>query len=89
MFPNPSRSASEGILCAVVIQREPLDALTTRLTLALAELHFAGKVPTVLCPVIAVKGQRAHAKALRNPVDNVALKASALVAAVDAVLSGV
>ena len=98
VFPNPSRSAADGIPYVVVIQSDLLDALATRLTLPLAEPNFAGKVPTALSPVIVVKGQRLHAlahyaaplpaKLLREPVDNVAAQASALVAAMDAVLSG-
>ena len=65
----------------------------------LAVLEFVGKVPTSLCPVIVVKGQRLHAlahyaaplpaKMLRRPVDNVAAQASSLVSAMDAVLSGI
>lgn len=99
VYPNPSRSASDGIPYVVVVQSDLLDALATRLTVPLAELDFAGKVPTALCPVITVKGQRLHAlahyaaplpaKLLRRSVDNVAVQASALVAAVDAVLSGI
>ena len=99
VFPNPSRSAADSIPYVVVIQSDLLDALATRLTVPLAELNFAGKVPTALCPVITVNGQRLHAlahyaaplpaKLLRRPVDNVATQGSALVAAIDAVLSGI
>lgn len=99
VFPNPSRSAAEGIPYVVVIQSDLLDALATRLTVPLAELNFAGKVPAALCPVISVNGQRLHAlphyaaplpaKLLRRSVDNVSAQASALVAAMDAVLSGI
>ena len=99
VFANPSRSAADGIPYVVVIQSDLLDALATRLTIPLAVLDTATKVPTALCPVIVVKGQRlnalAHyaaplpAKLLRRPVDNVAAQASALVSAVDAVLSGI
>ncbi len=98
VFPNPSRSGAQGIAYVVVIQSDLLDALATRLTIPLAELDFAGKVPTALCPIITVNGQRLYAlahyaaplpaKLLRKPVGNVAAQASALVAAVDAVLSG-
>lgn len=99
VFPNPSRSAADGIPYVVVIQSDLLDALATRLTVPLVEPNFAGKVPTALCPLITVKGQRLHAlahyaaplpaKLLRLAVDNVATQASALVAAMDAVLSGI
>lgn len=57
------------------------------------------KVPTLLCPIIAVKGKRLHALAhyaaplpaelLRRRIDNVAAQGSVLVSAMDAVLSGV
>jgi toxin CcdB len=83
----------------VVIQRDLLEALPTRLTVPLAVLDFAGKVPPALCPVILVKGQHLHALAhyaapppartLRRPVGNVAAQSSALVSAMDAVLSGI
>jgi toxin CcdB len=99
VFLNPSRSAADGIPYVVVIQRDLLDGLATRLTMPLAKPDTMGKVPTVLCPTINVNGQRlnalAHcaaplpAKLLRSPVDNVAAQASALVAAMDAVLSGI
>ena len=99
VFPNPSRSASDGIPYVVVIQSDLLDGLATRLTMPLAEPNAMGKVPTVLCPTISVYGRRllalAHYTAplptqlLRRPVGNVAAQASALVAAVDAVLSGI
>ena len=76
-----------------------LDALATRLTLLPAVFDPATRVPMALCPVIVVKGRRFHALAhyvaplparlLRQPVDNVAPQSSALVSAVDAVLSGI
>jgi toxin CcdB len=99
VFTNPSRSAAEGIPYVVVIQSDLLNALATRMTMPLALLDKAAKVPTALCPVITVKGKRLHAlahytaplpaKALRRPVDNVVAQASALVSAIDAVLSGI
>lgn len=99
VFPNPSRSGAEGIPYVVVIQSDLLDGLLTRLAMPLAEPDAAAKVPTVLCPTISVNGRRLYALAhytaplparlLQRPVDNVAAQASALVAAVDAVLSGI
>jgi toxin CcdB len=99
VFPNPSRSAADGIPYVVVIQSDLLDALPTRLTMPLAELEMLIKVPTALCPMVTVKGQRLHALAhyaaplpatvLRRPVDNLRAQASALVSAMDAVLSGI
>jgi toxin CcdB len=99
VFPNPSKSSADGIPYVVVIQSDLLDALATRMTMPLAKADGAIKVPTALCPVIVVKGLRLHAlahyaaplpaKLLRRPVDNVAAQSSALVAAIDAVLSGI
>lgn len=99
VYTNPSRSAADGIPYVVVIQSDLLDALPTRLTMPLAVAEAAIKAPTALCPVITVQGQRLHAlahyaaplpaKLLRRPVDNVAVHASALVSAIDAVLSGI
>jgi toxin CcdB len=99
VFPNPSSSAAAGIPYVVVIQSDLLDALATRLTVPLAVLDAGTKVPTALCPLIIVKGLRLHAlahyaaplpaKVLKRPVDNVAAQASALVSAMDAVLSGI
>lgn len=99
VFPNPSSSAASGIPYVVVVQSDLLDALATRLTMPLAVLDVATRVPSLLCPVIMVKGQRLHAlahyaaplpaKVLKRRVDNVAAQASALVSAMDAVLSGV
>lgn len=99
VYLNPSKSAAEGIPYVVVIQSDLLDALVTRLTIPLAEMNFAGKVPSALCPVITVKSKRLHAlahyaaplptKLLRKPVDNVSAQASSLVSAIDSVLSGI
>ena len=98
VFANPSSSAADGIPYVVVIQSDLLDVLATRLTIPLAELDKAVKVPTALCPAVVVNGKRLHALAhyaaplparlLKRPVDNVAAQASALVSAMDAVLSG-
>ncbi len=99
VYTNPSSSAADGIPYVVVIQSDLLDALATRLTMPLAVLDAANRVPVALCPVITVKGKRLHAlahyaaplpaKLLRRPVGNVAAQASALVLALDAVLSGI
>jgi toxin CcdB len=99
VFTNPSHSAADGIPYVVVIQSDLLDALATRLTMPLAEPDATVKVPTMLCPVIVVKGKRLHAlahyaaplpaKLLRRRVDNVAAQSSVFVSAMDAVLSGI
>ena len=99
VYPNPSKSASEGIPYVVVIQSDLLDALATRLTMPLAISDAAINTPISLCPVVVVKGQRlnalAHfaaplpAKLLKKSVANVASQGSALISAMDAVLSGI
>lgn len=99
VYRNPSNSAAHGIPFVVVVQSDLLEALPTRLTIPLAEPDGTTRVPTALCPVINVLGRRLHAlahyaaplpaKALRQPVDNVAAQGSALVASIDAVLSGI
>jgi toxin CcdB len=95
---NPRASAGDGIPYAAVIQSDLLDALSTGLTMPMAAMTFAGRVPSALCPLMMVKGQQMHAlvhfaaplpvKLLREPVNNVAAQASALVAAMGGVLSG-
>jgi toxin CcdB len=99
VYTNPSSSAAAGIPYVVVIQSDLLDALATRLTMPLALPDVATKAPTTLCPVIMVKGKRMQAlahyaaplpvKVLRRPVDNVAVQASTLISAMDALLSGI
>jgi toxin CcdB len=99
VFANPRRSVADGIPYGVVIQGNLLGAQATRLTVPLAVLDAATKVPTALCPVIAVNGERQHAlahyaaplptKALRQPVDKVVAQASALVSAMNMVLLGI
>ena len=99
VYANPSRSAADGIPYVVVMQSDLLNALATRMTMPLAVYDNATTVPTALCPVITVKGKRLYAlahytaplpaKALRRPVDNVVSQASALVSAMDTVLSGI
>ena len=100
VYPNPSRSATDGIPFVVVIQSDLLDALATRLTLPLVTPSpSVARAPVTLCPTINVNGQRLHAlahfaaplpaKLLRQPVANLAAQSSLLVAAIDAVLSGI
>lgn len=99
VFHNPSSNSADTMPFVVVIQSDLLDALPTRLVIPLAKVDGATKVPGALCPAVLVKGQRLHAlahyaaplpaKLLRRPVDNVATQASALVSALDAVLSGI
>jgi toxin CcdB len=99
VYPNPSSSAARGVPYVVNVQSDLIDGLSTRLCVPLATFDFAGSIPLKLSPNVVVKGRRLHALAhfaaplpaarLRRPVANVAAEASALVAAIDVVLSGV
>ena len=99
VYVNPSRSVADGIPYVVVIQSDLLDALATRMVMPLAITNASIKSPTALSPVVMVKGQRLNAlahfaalmptKLLRKPVANIAAQGSALVAALDTVLSGI
>ncbi|MFM8609473.1 MAG: CcdB family protein [Burkholderiaceae bacterium] len=99
VHPNPSASAQQGIPYVVVVQSDLLDALATRLVIPLATADAQSRMPARLCPLINVNGQRLHALAhyaaplparlLKRPVANVQAQASALVAAMDVVLSGI
>jgi toxin CcdB len=99
VYANPSESAAHGIPYVVVVQSNLLDALATRMTIPLATVEFAKKSPEKLCPVVTVNGQRMHAlahytaplptRSLRHVVVNLAPQASTLIAAMDAVISGV
>ncbi|MCK7501977.1 MAG: CcdB family protein [Comamonadaceae bacterium] len=100
VFTNPSGSAAEGIPYVRGGPERSAGCLgTARPTMPLAVLDVATKVPTALCPVIMVKGQRLHALAHyaapcpRRPCGDrwrTWLREPArLVSALDAVLSGI
>ena len=99
VYANPSESAAHGIPYVVVVQSNLLDALATRMTIPLATVEFAKKSPDKLCPLVTVNGQRLRALAhytaplpkrnLRQVLGNLAPHASTLIAAMDAVISGV
>lgn len=99
VYPNPSHSAQQGVPMVVVVQSDLLESLSTRLVIPLATAEFADSTPEQLCPRITVQGQGlralAHlaaplpARQLKKQIDNIALQANVLVAALDMVLSGV
>lgn len=99
VYANPSASAAHGIPFVVVVQSDLLSALATRLAMPLAMVEFADKAPDKLCPIVMVNGQRLRAlahytaplptRSLRKVVSNAATHASALIAAMDVVMSGV
>lgn len=98
VYPNPSRSAAQGIPFVVVMQSDLLASLATRWVIPLATSDFTGAVPEKLCPLVTVQGQRlralAHfaaplpARQLKTAIDHISLQSAALVAALDVVLSG-
>ncbi len=99
VYANPSASAVNGIPYVVVVQSDLLYALATRLVIPLATVEFADKSPDKLCPAVTVNGQRLRAlahytaplatRSLRQAVGNLTPYASELIAAMDAVVSGV
>lgn len=99
IYPNPSAKSRDEYPYLVDIQSDLLSGLSTRLVAPLAP--FTGgntAIPQRLCPSILVTGTQytvlAHLAApvlkahLKHPVDNASSHAHAIVAALDAVLSG-
>lgn len=100
VYRNPTASAREAIPYLVNVQSELLDDLPTRLTVPLGNRIAAPHAgPKSLCPLIEFDGQALFAlphlaaafrvRDLGKPQGSVARHASQLVAAADAVISGV
>ena len=100
VYPNPSRHQRSDIPWVVDIQSDLLSALPTRLVLPLAlRRTMPATVPKALCPPVIWEGEElvalAHlaapfrAKDLGQAQGNLRTEASALVGAVDAVISGI
>jgi len=100
VYRNPSAASREGIPYVVDVQSDLLSGLQTRLMMPLAKPEFVpSKGPRSLCPEVQVKGERLRVlpylaaafrpRDLGRPVDSLASDAGSLVAALDAVLSGV
>lgn len=97
---NPTVSAREAIPYLVSVQSDLLNHLSTRLTIPLGNrVAMPNAGPKNLCPAIEFEGQSLFAlphlaaafrvRDLGQPLGSVARQASQLVAAVDAVMSGV
>ena len=100
VYPNPSRHQRSDIPWVVDIQCDLLSALPTRLVLPLAlRKTMPSAVPKALCPPVLWEGEElvvlAHlsapfrAKDLGPAMGNLRMEASALIGAVDAVVSGI
>jgi len=100
VFENPSVQQRAAMPFMVVIQSDFLDGLPTRLTMPLAVAGLVPKhIPLNLCPLVEFDGQRLHVlghmaatfrtRDLRKPLGSLTAYASDIVAAIDAVISGV
>lgn len=100
VYPNPSIHQREAIPYMVNVQSDLLDSLPTRLMMPLARPGLVPtSIPRNLCPPADFGGERFHLLAqmvssfrtrdLGKPVGAVTGRASDIVAALDAVISGV
>jgi toxin CcdB len=100
VYPNPSKLQRADIPCMVDIQSDLLSALPTRLMVPLASRkHMLAALPRALCPPVQWEGHSLVAlphmaaafrvKDLGTSQGNLRSKASELVGALDAVISGV
>lgn len=97
---NPGPRMRDQYPCVVDVQSDLLGSLATRMVVPLAVTTLAAHdLPRQLCPVIAVKGKNLMLVAfeaaplgrrlLKNKVVSVKHRASDIIAAMDAVVSGV
>lgn len=100
VYRNPVAQQRGAIPFMLDIQSELLDGLPTRLTLPLATPSLVpSATPLNLCPVLEFQGQRVHVlphlavafrvRDLGRPVGSLLPQASAIIASIDAVISGV
>jgi toxin CcdB len=100
VYENPSAQQRAAMPFMVVIQRDFLDGLPTRLAMPLAVAGLVPKfIPLNSCPQVEFHGQRLHVlghmaaafrnRDLRKPLGSLAASANDIVAAIDAVISGV
>jgi toxin CcdB len=100
VYDNPSPRMRDQYPYIVDIQSDLLGSLATRMVVPLAVTTLAAHdLPRQLCPVIAVKGKNLMLVAfeaaplgrrlLKNKVVSVKHRASDIIAAMDAVVSGV
>lgn len=100
VFPNPSPRMREKYPFVVDIQNDLLGSLATRMVVPLATTQLASsEVPRGLCPVFKVQGQQLMLlpfeaapmpkRLLKTGVQSLKLSAGEIIAAMDAVISGV
>jgi toxin CcdB len=100
VYPNPSKAQRPDIPWMVDVQSDLLSGLPTRLVMPLAlRKHMPGALPRALCPAVQWKGDAMVAlphlaaafrvKDLGIASGSLRAHASALVGALDAVISGV
>ena len=100
VHPNPSKHQRSDIPWVVDVQSDLLSALSTRLVLPLASRkNMPAALPRALCPVVQWEGEALVAlphmaapfrtKDLGPVQGTLRSEASALVAAIDAVISGI
>ena len=100
VYDNPSPRMRDQYPCVVDVQSDLLGSLATRMVVPLAVTTLAAHdLPRQLCPVIAVKGKNLMLVAfeaaplgrrlLKNKLVSVKHRASHVIAAMDAVVSGV
>lgn len=100
VYPNPSPRMRDEYPYVVDVQSDLLKALATRMVVPLAVTALpAASVPRRLCPVLMVKGKSLmlvpfeaaplDKRYLKTKVDSVRQHAHDIVAAMDAVMSGV
>ncbi len=99
VYANPQPGSAQSVPFVVDMQSGLIDQLPTRLVMPLSRVGAqAGKLPTVLCPVVELLGEKltamphlaapVAARSLKKPVTSLRHMAPALVACFDAVLSG-
>jgi len=100
VYPNPSPRMKDIYPFVVDVQSDLLGGLPTRLVMPLSVPQLpATKVPGKLCPTISVLGKRfalmsfqaapLDKKLLKKKSDSAKAQASEIIAALDAVVSGV
>ena len=98
-YENPTLAQREAFPYLVVVQSDQLDQFSTRLVMPLARFKSAPATPRRLAQSVELRGERlflaAHlcaalpSRALRRPVASLRSEATAIVDALDAVVSGV
>lgn len=100
VHPNPNKASAAAYPFVLDIQSNLLSALPTRLVTPLQLMQEDPiEIPARLCPSFTVKGQKVSLvsyqaapiskKLLKKPVASLASQAHEIIAAIDAVLSGV